>query len=190
MKKLVYLFISLLLTTPVLTQGQNNNCQKLIVGIYLTDLEDNLISILNKKYGTKSRMEWIDEIDAKVLNILQSSCPEIQFFSRVKDKSSDPDYIFNYSLWAIAIDTKILIPSDSICYDDPTTGSHTTEYTDPVYDSEPGILMISRLVVNSPCHPVLRWILAAEFNKSLELEQTIHENLISYYSMINIIEEH
>jgi len=179
-----------LLAFSIKVNGQNGNCQKLIVGVYFTGIEEELLPILNEKYGSKSRMEWIDEIDSKVLKILRDNSPEIEFFSSLKDQSKDPDYLFVYHLAVIAIDTEVIIPADSISYIDPMTNWHVTEYLDPIYDSEPGFWVLSRLVVNSPCYPNLRWILEVELSKNLDLDQAIHENLMSYYRMINIIDEH
>jgi hypothetical protein len=171
--------------------GQGDNCRKLTVAIYQVDPEDDAIDLLNKKYGTKSKLEWRHYVDDMVLQNLQGSCPEINFVSRLRNEGSDPDYMFVYILSVIAIDTDIKIPGDSIVYTDPETGDWSgTEYTDPVYNSEPGFWVLSRLVVNSPCLPVLRWILWVELTKNLELEPAINENLMGYYRMINVIDEH
>lgn len=171
--------------------GQDDNCQKLTVGVYFVDLYNNAYELLNEKYGTKSRLEWSLYIDDIVLENLQGSCPEINFVSRLKNPDIDPDYLFIYFLTIIAIDTDIKIPGDSIVYNDPFTGEWwSTEYTDPVYNSEPGFWMFSRLVVNTPCVPILRWIVWCEITEDLELEPAIHENLRGYYRMINVIDEH
>ena len=180
-----------LLLLTVSLSGQGDNCRKLTVGTYLVELENEAVDLLNEKYGTKSKLEWANFIDDKVLNSLQGSCPEINYVSALKSESLDPDYMFVYSIVVIAIDTDIKIPGDSIVYTDPATGNWSgTEYTDPVYNSETGFLMLSRLVVNSPCLPILRWILAVELTKDLELDPAINENLMGYYRMINVIDEH
>ena len=181
--------IILLCLITLIVNGQDDGCEKLIVGIYNTGIDEELVRVLNEKYGTRSELEWRQYADEKVLEIFQNSTPEIEFFSKLKGESREPDYMFIYYLDVIAIDTDILIPVDSICYVDPL-GRLVTEYTDPVYDSESGIWMLSRLVVNSPCHPILRWILQYELNKNLELDAVIHENLMSYYRINNVIDEH
>lgn len=171
--------------------GQDDNCQKLTVGVYFVDLYNNAYELLNEKYGTKSRLEWRHYIDDIVLENLQGSCPEINFVSALENEDIDPDYLFIYFLTIIAIDTDIKIPGDSIVYNDPFTGEWwSTEYTDPVYNSEPGFWMFSRLVVNTPCIPILRWIVWCEITENLELEPAINEHLMGYYRMINIINKH
>jgi hypothetical protein len=171
--------------------GQDDNCQKLTVGVYFTDLYNDAFKLLNEQYGTKSKLEWRHHIDDIVLENLQGSCPEINFVSNLKNPGIDPDYLFIYFITIIAIDTDIKIPGDSIVYTDPFTGEWwSTEFTDPVYNSEPGFWMFSRLVVNTPCVPILRWIVWCEITEDLELEPAIHENLRGYYRMINVIDEH
>ena len=187
-RKILTLFLFLFTLTVC---GQDDNCQKLTVGVYFVDLYNNAYELLNEKYGTKSRLEWRHYIDEIVLENLRGSCPEINFVSRLKNEDIDPDYLFIYFITIIAIDTDIKIPGDSIVYNDPFTGEWwSTEYTDPVYNSEPGFWMFSRLVVNTPCVPILRWIVWCEITEDLELEPAIHENLRGYYRMINIINEH
>ncbi|MEE4215368.1 MAG: hypothetical protein V2I34_09875 [Bacteroidales bacterium] len=190
MSKFTCLLISIIITSLIQLNGQNENCRKLNVGVYFVELQENGVNLLNEKYGVRSKLEWAQFIDDKVLESLQGSCPEINFVSRLRHKSIDPDYMFIYRLTAMSIDTDIKIPADSISYIDPLTNWNVTDYIDPVYNSESGFWMISRLVVNTPCHPTLKWILRDELTKNLDLDQVINENLMGYYRMINVIDEH
>jgi hypothetical protein len=180
--------IAFLLMCTLYIYGQDSNCRKLTVGIYIVELQDETVMLLNKKYGTKTKLEWANFIDDKVLKNLQGSCPEIDFVSRLKNKGIDPDYLFVYRMKNNAMDTDVKIPGNSITYIDEMTDWEVTEFTDPVYNEETAFWMYSQLQVNTTCPS--KPVLASEMTKNLDLDQVINENLMSYYRMINVIDEH
>ena len=85
---------ALLFIFPISLYGQDDNCQKLIVGVYFVDLYNNAFELLNEKYGAKSKLEWSHYIDDIVLDNLQGSCPELNFVSRLKNPGIDPYFMF------------------------------------------------------------------------------------------------
>ena len=89
---LFFLFVFAFLTG----YGQEDKCGKIEVGIYLVYFRDVTIGHLNEKYGTRTREEWYDHINMKMLETLQRNNPEVEFFYPRIDKNKDPDYMFIY----------------------------------------------------------------------------------------------
>jgi len=151
---------------------------------------DNVIDHLNKKYGVQSREDWINYIDDQVVEALQTNSPEIDFFSGMKDNTSDPDYIFRYTLHLIAVDGEMLFPGDSIILTEEIDFWDGVEYTDAEYDQVTAFHMTGGLLVNSPCVPNLRWIIEVNLVSDLELGGVITKLSQSFWRLSNIIEAH
>lgn len=169
--------------------GQEDNCDKIRVGIYLTDFGENVLDHLNQKYGNKSKDAWIDFIDTKMLDALKTNSPEIDFFSRLKTVGKDPHYMFDYMVRLNIIETDELIPSYATTYIDEMTGWEVTEYSDPVYEEETAFYFGASLIINSPCVPNLKYILEIKFTKTLELDMGVVGLSKKFWRLINIIEE-
>lgn len=186
------LIVMWLLVCPLLCEhmfAQSDDCEKIRVAVYFVEVTDEVFDHLNEKYGSKPKQAWIDEIDTKMLETLRANSPEIDFFSRRKNKQKDPHYTFQYCLHLIAIKTDIIIPSYANTYEDPISGYEITEYTDPVYDWGTAFWIAASLVVNSPCVPNLQYIVACELEKDLELELAMAKLSKGMWRIINLIEE-
>jgi hypothetical protein len=183
--------VLLLLLIPGLFHGysQADNCEKIRVGVFFTDLGDGVIEHLNKKYGTKSRLEWIDDIDDRVVKALQTNSPELEIFSRMKDKNKDPHYLFRYLLSLTVVETDLLVPSIANSYEDPITGWPVKEFSDPIYKEETAFWNIGSLIINSPCRPNLRYYVAVELKADLELDGAIAKLSQGLWRLTNFIEE-
>ncbi len=191
MRSLLILLIAFLI--PLLTISQNNsgadNCEKTRLGVSFNDLGDIVLDHLNEKYGTKSLDAWLDDIDDRVVQTLQNNSPELDVFSRRKNKSKDPHYIFTYGLHLNIIETDLIIPSEANTYIDPDLGWEVTEYSDPVYEEETAFWNYGSLMINSPCIPNYRAILAVDFVKDLELDGAITGLSQRFWRITNLIEE-
>ena len=190
MRKHIALFIVLLCFQFIYTYGQESDCNKTKVGVYFIELGDLVINHLNTKYGEQSTQAWLDDIDARVIEVLQVNSPEIDFFSARNGKTSDPDYTFRYTLHLTAIDGEILVHADSVVYIQDFTGYEMTEYTDTEYEQETAFWMSSSLVVNSPCVPCLQWLIDINLSSDLELQGVIQKQSQKFWRLTNIIEAH
>jgi hypothetical protein len=181
---LFFLFVFAFLTG----YGQEDKCGKIEVGIYLVYFRDVTIGHLNEKYGTRTREEWYDHINMKMLETFQRNNPEVEFFYPRIDKNKDPDYMFIYLVDLTVVDKDLIKPRDSITYTDPITGWEVTDYIDAVFSEETAFHIAGRLTVNSPCAGNYRWIFASYNNVGVELEDAIVGEVMKYYRLINIIE--
>lgn len=190
MGKNIGLFTILLCLQFTYTYGQETDCNKTKVGVYFIEIGDQVINHLNTKYGTQSREDWINYIDDQVVEALQKNSPEIDFFSSMKDNTSDPDYIFRYTLHLTAVDGEMLFAGDSIILTKEIDFWDGVEYTDAEYDQVTAFHMTGGLVVNTPCVPNLRWIIEINLVSDLELEGVITKLSQSFWRLSNIIEAH
>lgn len=124
-----------------------------------------------------------------MLEALRTNSPEIDFFSRLKNKEKDPHYLFDYSLFLGLIDIDLLIPSYANTYEDPITGYETTEYTDPVYRQETYFYAGASLTINSPCIPNLKYMLSVRHSEDIELDQVIAKLSRKFWCITNLIKE-
>lgn len=180
----------LLFLTFLNSFSQEGKCGKTKVGLFFIELGDNVIDHLNKKYGTQSKEAWIDQIDAMVLDALKNNSPELEFFSRRKDKNTEPDYNLRYTLHLTVIDGKLLFPSQEIIYTDEVTGWEVTEYTDRIYSKETAFWMSWGLAVNSSCIPCRNWLLAVELSSNIDISQVIADQSRKFWRITSIIEAH
>ncbi len=188
MKQIILIVFIFILGTSI-SVAQDDDCQKIRVGVFFTDLGENVIDHLNEKYGTKSKQEWIDDIDERVVKALQTNSPELDIFSRRKDENKDPHYIFRYLLNLNIIETKEIIPPIANTTVDPITGWTLTEWSDAVWEEETAFWNCGSLFINSPCYPNYRYILAIELTKDLELDGAIAKLSQGMWRLTNLIEE-
>jgi len=176
LKKLFVLIIYYLIAS-LASMGQTEDCyDKTIASIYLNALEEEVVNLLNEKYGEKTPEEWRDYIDSRIVDIMQKWHSEIEFSSYRENPGIDPHYFIYYVVAVIAIDGEMIIPSIETNYVDPITGWQVTEWSDPEFESLPAYWIASKMVMNSPCVPNRRRIIAVEISKDVELEQSIKNN--------------
>ena len=167
--------------------GQDD-CEKIRVSVDFVELDDDAFVHLNEKYGVKSKQDWLEEIDGKVVERLKTNSPDLEFYSELTDPAIDPHYTFTYALSLDVIKTDVIIPSYANTYEDPITGWRTTEYTDPVFDRETAFRLSGTLTINSPCVPNLNYIVAIGFGTAIELDMAISELSRDLWRLKNLID--
>jgi hypothetical protein len=187
--KYLFLAVIIIFLGASVSFAQDDDCDKIRVGVYFNDLGENVIEHLNEKYGTKSKQEWIDDIDERVVKALQTNSPELDIFSRRQDENKDPHYIFRYLLNLNIIETNEIIPPIASTRVDPITGWTLTEWSEAVWEEETAFWNCGSLFINSPCYPNYRYILAIELTKDLELDGAIAKLSQGMWRLTNLIEE-
>jgi hypothetical protein len=168
--------------------SQDDDCEKIKVSVDLVELNDDIIDHLNEKYGVKTKQDWLKDIDDKVVEVLKTNSPELDFFSRLTEPQKDAHYTFTYALSLNVIETDLILPSYANTYEDPITGWKVTEYSDPVFDRETAFRFGGSLVINSPCDPSLNYIVAIGFGTAIELDMAINELSRDLWRIKNLIE--
>jgi hypothetical protein len=185
MNKRIFLTIAVLLSIAFVLKGQDSQCPKLKIGVYLNSIfaADTTAGYLNKNHNrNKTTSEWKSEIESYLLETLNGAgYHNLEFFLLSSGSGEDMDMEFRFSLYPWSVDGEEKIPSYEVNYVDPVTGWKVTEYRAPVYDQQTAFLMYSSLVVCSPCVPLMTYIISIERAVGTDIYQVI-KDLIYYYN--------
>ena len=183
LKKLMKMYKRILITCLILflfsvnfLSAQENNCPKIIVGVEVAEVYDQVFDQLNKDYPPRSKSEWLGYIESELMKILREDSPELNFISLSANPAADHDYLFSSLITLTGGGEDVLVyPEETIIDGD------NVFIIPPVFSSEYTVYKVwSMLVVNSHCYPNRRYILVCDSGESQDIYRALLSSLFGF----------
>lgn len=195
MKRSICAALALIILSTGLVTGQDE-CPKFQIGVYLFNsygqsFGDNVLDSLNRRTNSnRSEQEWIDYIDANIIQTLNSyNYEDLEFFSPKAEPGREMDLMFSWMIKLSSFDKDLIKSSYPTDWIDSITGWEVTDWSDPVYSQGIMFNMNAGLTVVSPCYPpgYYQAVLAVEFARSEDIIQCIKNLVDAFYPMDRMI---